>query len=125
MHPKRVDDRIHLRYWMVRVKRVRDGEGIEDEHVSQSERGFLFAQIDLNTAFGDLGGPEHIAFADAGVVRMRAQRARSWGRRIRPQQAVESYERKRPSVDAPIRPGELADHEAHVSMEPVMSGDAG
>lgn len=35
VHPKRVDDGVHFAYRVVGVKRVGDGEGVEDQHVAQ------------------------------------------------------------------------------------------
>ena len=56
---------------------------------------------------------------------MRAQRARSRGRWIRPQQTVESYEGEGPMVDSPICPDKSSLHEPHVGVEPVHRADAG
>jgi hypothetical protein len=84
-HPKRVDDGVHLSHRVTGIQGVGDCERVEEEHVLQVQRRFFFPQIELNAAFGDLSGPHDVALADTWIVRMRAQRARSRGRRIWPQ----------------------------------------
>jgi hypothetical protein len=55
---------------------------------------------------------------------MRAQRARAWQGRIRPQQAVESYERESAVMDFVVSAEEPSLHEPHVGVEPILRADA-
>ena len=86
----------------MRVNGVGDRKGVEDEYVPHVERRLFFAQTEADAVFRNLGRPHDVALADSGIVRMRTQRARSRGRRIRPQHAVESYEGERAPVDSPV-----------------------
>ena len=117
LHAQRVDYSLDkIPQWPGNGKAVGDSERVEHTDVFGVKRSSAVIQVGVRTSFWDFGDPGDTCGRDAGIVRMRAQRARAWCK-----QAVKSDEYERSLPCNPISTDKCSFHESHVSMKPVTS----